>query len=91
MEPRDALLLLSWVALTILTVGVIGLARAVNMLHSRIAEGVVGPRRLTAGDTVQLPSGLRESLTQDAVLILFVTAGCQSCVQAVKELKRYVE
>jgi hypothetical protein len=89
MEPRDALLLLSWTAITFLALGMVGLARAVNMLNGRLAESVVGPRRLTPGDKVQLPSEVRASLTHDAVIVLFVTAACRSCLHAVEALQEY--
>lgn len=90
MSFRDSALLLAWVVLVVAVLGVIGLARAVNMMHRRLNEGVISPRRLAQGDVLRLPDNLRHQVGECAI-ILFVSAGCGSCQRAVDYMRQHFE
>lgn len=87
MDVRDSLLVLTWIALALLALGLVGLSRAVNLLAKRLAEGVVSPRRITEGDRLALPDlGVPE---QGVGLLAFVTKECASCHRAVDVFQAY--
>ena len=87
MNFESAFITLTWFAIVLLTLGVIGCLRNIQLLSKSIEDRLQSPARLKPGDTVQVPQQLKDHLADDEhTLMLFVQAECSSCLAAIREV-----
>jgi hypothetical protein len=87
MGIEAAAILLSWIAIAILTAAVAACVRALRFQEARVLQLLAQPRRLTPGDRLTLPRSLAGGIPQaGSVLLLFGTAECGSCREALRDL-----
>lgn len=87
MSPTAALLALSWIAIAILAFGLAACLRVIRFHDAMLNRAIGEPRRIAPGDSLQIPSGLRDLVSDLPTVILFGRAGCRSCVRAAEILE----
>ena len=90
MTLQNSLLVLYGLVLGGLGIGLAGCLRSIRLLHGRIAESMGVPRRLSIGDQLTLPPALSETTGADSYILLFGTASCRSCRQAIEAIREHV-
>ncbi|MFC4118925.1 hypothetical protein [Nonomuraea zeae] len=87
MGIEAAAILLSWIAIVILAGAVAACVRALRFQEARLLQVLSQPRRLSPGDRMMLPRPLAGHLPPgDSILLLFGTAECGSCREALRNL-----
>ncbi|WP_114592046.1 hypothetical protein [Euzebya pacifica] len=86
MSPETSFAVLTWMAIAVLTAGLVGCLRALSALRASVEDRMGTPRRLAVGDTIRLPAGLLSTRTERRCALLFVRAGCRSCETALERL-----
>lgn len=87
MALRDSALILAWILLVLLLLAFAGCARALHLLHAKLSEASIAPRRMRPGDSLVLPAELRQRLgNQDRVILVLGRQECRSCLAAANHL-----
>lgn len=73
-----------------LGIGLAGCLRSIRLLHGRITESMGIPRRLSIGDQLTLPRAIADAANESSYVLLFGTASCRSCRQAIEAIRGYV-
>ncbi len=90
MTFQNSLLVLYGLVLVGLGIGLAGCLRSIRLLHGRIAESMGVPRRLSIGDQLSLPPAIGEAIGAGPYILLFGTASCRSCRQAIEAIRDHV-
>lgn len=84
--------LVTWMAIALLTLGIIGCIRNLRLLSETIETRLQSPARLKAGDRVRVPAHLQAAVGATSfTALLFLQAECPSCLTALETLKKAVE
>ena len=90
MSFQTSLLVLYGLLLLGLGLGLAGCLRSIRLLHGRITESMGTPRRLSIGDQLTLPRAIADATGESSYVLLFGTASCRSCRQAIEAIREYV-
>lgn len=83
----SSFMILTWIAIALLTLGLIGCLRNLQLLSKSIEDRLQSPARPKPGDTVRLPPQLASEIENGRdVLLLFVQAECSSCLRALNAI-----
>lgn len=82
-----AFVITTWIALLLLTLGVVGCLRNIKLLAEAIDARLQSPVRVTAGDRVSLPAVYDRPPGTAFSALLFVQAECGSCLLALERLR----
>lgn len=81
--------IITWIAIALLTLGLVGCIRYVKLLDANIDERLQSPARLKPGDTVYLPQELSDRVSPAKLtVLLFVQAGCSTCLAALERIQQ---
>lgn len=84
MSFESSFMTLTWAAILLLTLGLVGCLRNIRMLSHDIDARLQSPVRVKAGDKVLLPPSVELDDSFRNVALLFLQAQCRSCITALE-------